>query len=94
MKYCTTCQQVWEYDAAIRKILIHSDFPSYGLPRDVCSDCKDPMPGDLFSKKVYIWQNLKRYHLDVGANCVVSQYPGRFEVMPLNVLPNIYIFWK
>ena len=54
MKYCTTCQQVWEYDAANRKILIHSDFPSYGLPRDVCSDCKDPMPGDLFSKKVYV----------------------------------------
>ena len=40
-------------------------------------------------KNIYIWQNIKRYHLDVGANWVVAQYPGRFEVMPLNVLPNI-----
>ena len=44
-----------------------------------------------FPKNVYIWQNINRYHLDVGANWVVAQYPGRFEVMPLNVLPNINI---
>ena len=54
VRYCPTCQSVWEYDPTRGKILIHGGLPTYGLPRDVCSDCKDPTPGDLFSKKVYV----------------------------------------
>ena len=45
-------------------------------------------------KNIYIWQNIKRYHLDVGASWVVAPYPGRFEVMSLDVLPNINVFWQ
>ena len=48
------CHQVWEFDTALGKILIHSSLPSYGLQRDVCSECKNPVPGDLFSQKTYV----------------------------------------
>ena len=47
-----------------------------------------------FPKNIYIWQNIKRYHLDVGASWVEAQYPGRFEMMSLDVLPNINVFRK
>ena len=57
VRYCPTCQSVWEYDSARGMMLIHGGLPSYGLPRDVCSDCKDPIPGELFSQKTYVDQN-------------------------------------
>ena len=48
----------------------------------------------FIAKNIYIWQIIKRYHLDVGASWVVAPYPGRFEVMSLDVLPNINVFWQ
>ena len=54
LRYCPTCHQVWEFDASLKKELKHSDFPAYGLQRDVCSECKNPVPSELFSQKTYV----------------------------------------
>ena len=39
LKYCPTCDQVWEFHAYRKKDVKHSDFPTFGLPREVCSEC-------------------------------------------------------
>ena len=39
LKYCPTCDQVWEFHAYEKKDVKHPEFPSYGLPREVCSEC-------------------------------------------------------
>ena len=45
LRYCPTYHQDWEFDATRKKKkLIHSDLPSYGLPRDVCFACKEAYP--------------------------------------------------
>ena len=41
LRYCPICHQVWQLEYPSNKKIIHSDFPSYGLPRDVCFDCKE-----------------------------------------------------
>ena len=41
LRYCPVCHQVWEFDRAQGRELKHEDFPAYGLPRDVCFDCKE-----------------------------------------------------
>ena len=54
LKYCPICHQVWEIDTERKKILIHRNFPSYGLQRDACSECKDLILGELSSEKTYV----------------------------------------
>ena len=39
LKYCPTCDQVWEFHAYRKKDVKHSDFPTFGLPREICSEC-------------------------------------------------------
>ena len=41
LRYCPGCHQVWELELPSNKKIVHKDFPSYGLPRDVCFDCKE-----------------------------------------------------
>ena len=41
LRYCPVCHQVWELELPSNKKIVHKDFPSYGLPRDVCFDCKE-----------------------------------------------------
>ena len=41
LRYCPECSQVWELDLPSNKKIVHTDFPSYRLPRDVCVDCKE-----------------------------------------------------
>ena len=38
-KYCSICQQVWEWDRNQGRELKHKDLPSYGLERENCSSC-------------------------------------------------------
>ena len=42
LRYCPVCHQVWELELPSNKKIVHNDFPSYGLPRDVCFDCEEP----------------------------------------------------
>ena len=41
-RYCTICQQVWEWDATKVREVKYPEMPSYGLKRDQCSSCKEP----------------------------------------------------
>ena len=41
LKYCPVCHQVWELELQSNKKIVNKDFPSYGLPRGVCFDCKE-----------------------------------------------------
>ena len=41
LRYCPVCHQVWELELPSKKKIVHKDFPSYRLPRDVCVDCKE-----------------------------------------------------
>ena len=41
LRYCPRCHQVWELEYMIKRVIVHADFPSYGLQRDVCVDCKE-----------------------------------------------------
>ena len=41
LRYCPGCHQVWELEVPGNKKIVHKDFPSYRLPRDVCVDCKE-----------------------------------------------------
>ena len=42
-KYCTICQQVWELDRTIGREIKYPDMPSFGLEREQCSSCKEPL---------------------------------------------------
>ena len=39
-RYCTICQQVWEFDRTQGREIKYKDIPSYGLEREQCSSCK------------------------------------------------------
>ena len=41
-RYCTNCQQVWEWDATKVREVKYPDMPSFGLKREQCSSCKEP----------------------------------------------------
>ena len=42
-RYCTICQQVWEFDRTIGTEIKYPDMPSFGLEREQCSSCKEPL---------------------------------------------------
>ena len=49
-KYCTSCNSVWEVLSASDSSGIevkYTDFPSFGLERQDCSECKRTSPGTL-----------------------------------------------
>ena len=64
LRYCTICQQVWEWDSARKKVLSHPEIPSYGLERVQCSSCKElpksfkNLPSTLAEKrhKTLLWR--------------------------------------
>ena len=37
VKFCVSCNYAWEKD--VGKIIMHLDFPSYGLQRKTCPHC-------------------------------------------------------
>jgi len=39
VKYCLDCEQVFEMDERV-KILYYKDFPTFGLERETCYNCK------------------------------------------------------
>ncbi len=41
LRYCPGCRKVWELEVPGNKKIVHKDFPSIGLPRDVCFDCEE-----------------------------------------------------
>ena len=41
LKYCPECHQVWQIEHMTNMKIVHKDFPSYGLQREVCVDCKE-----------------------------------------------------
>ena len=42
-RYCTISQQVWELDRTIGREIKYPDMPSFGLEREQCSSCKEPL---------------------------------------------------
>jgi hypothetical protein len=38
VKFCEKCNRAWEKEG--KNILIHVDFPTLGLRREVCKNCK------------------------------------------------------
>jgi len=39
VKFCKSCKMVYELDRK-EGLIVHKDFPTYGLERDICSKCK------------------------------------------------------
>lgn len=39
LKYCKTCNTVWERCHADNKVHNYRDFPTYGIPRIECKKC-------------------------------------------------------
>ena len=49
-KYCTGCNTVWEVitvSEASGMEIKYPDFPSYGLEREACPECKGISPGSV-----------------------------------------------
>ena len=49
-QYCTGCNTVWEvlrFTGESGMEIKHPDFPSYGLERQICSECKGESPGSV-----------------------------------------------
>ena len=45
LKYCTRCNSAWEISRTsgeAGRFDKHPDFPSFGLEREDCSECKEP----------------------------------------------------
>ena len=40
LKYCKTCNHVWEMDWQSKCVLHYRDFPTYKLKRQECKKCK------------------------------------------------------
>ena len=40
LKLCKICNKVWEIVYQTKKVIHHEDFPTYGLERKNCNDCK------------------------------------------------------
>ena len=43
VRLCKTCNKVWEVPLKFTKeaqLVIHNDFPTYGLKREICYACK------------------------------------------------------
>ncbi len=40
LKKCPKCGCVWEIHHQSKTILSYPDFPSYGLPKEICGKCK------------------------------------------------------
>jgi hypothetical protein len=41
MKYCQTCNRVWEIQYQTRSFMYYDDFPTYGLKRVRCKECEN-----------------------------------------------------
>jgi len=39
VKFCTSCKSVFELDRK-EGLIVHQDFPTYGLERGICTSCK------------------------------------------------------
>ena len=40
LKKCPECECVWELHYQTKTILRYSDFPAYGLKKEICKDCR------------------------------------------------------
>ena len=40
LKKCPECECVWELQYPTKIILSYADFPSYGLKKEICNNCK------------------------------------------------------
>ena len=40
LKKCPECECVWELNYQTKTILSYTDFPAYGLKKEICKKCK------------------------------------------------------
>ena len=40
LKKCPECECVWELHLQTKTILTYTDFPAYGLKKEICKKCK------------------------------------------------------